>query len=187
MTNGNGGNGRDERFQSLYQKYYRRMVRYFMRVFRLSEEDAEDLTQEAFARFHKAMDEYRGDAEWAFFEIIAQRTAYNRFRARNTARRNGKAVDVDDPKVRPQLPSTQAPDYAELEEKANQRKSLYHEIATLPEGQRQCIQLWLDDLQYDEIARVLNITLDAVRSRLRDARKLLRTRLGSNTFPEDEQ
>ena len=42
-------------------------------------------------------------------------------------------------------------------------------IAQLPAGQRQCIQLWLEDFSYIEIGKALRISLDAVRSRLRGA------------------
>src|SRR4051812_27641443 len=86
---------RHDRFRSLYQKYYWRIVKFYVRSFRLRQEDAEELAQDAFLRFYQAMDEYRGDAEWAFFETIARNVAYNRIRAQNTAKRSGTKVDLD--------------------------------------------------------------------------------------------
>lgn len=186
MTKGNG-DGRDEQFKSLYQKYYLRMVRYYMRVFHLSQEDAEELTQEAFLRFYDAMAEYRGEAEWAFFEAVARNTAYNRFRAMKTAKRNGRMVDIDDPNFRKEEPpAREEPDYAERQQQALRSKQLHDAIAQLPAGQRQCIQLWLDEFSYEDIARVLRMTVDAVKSRVRDAKRLLRTRVGDHGLPEDE-
>ncbi|HJQ39140.1 MAG TPA: sigma factor, partial [Thermoanaerobaculia bacterium] len=88
---------RDERFKTLYQKYYRRVVRFYVRAFRFAEEDAEELAQEAFLRFYEAMDEYRGDAEWAFFESIARNVAFNKIRWGKTQKRNARTVDIDDP------------------------------------------------------------------------------------------
>jgi RNA polymerase sigma-70 factor (ECF subfamily) len=173
--------GRDERFRALYQKYFRRMVKYYMRVFHLAPEDAEELAQEAFVRFYEAMDEYRGEAEWAFFETIARRLAYNRVRSHQTLRRNADYVDLEHPKA--VAAGHAAPQYS-----AFQKKMMHDAIAALVTGQRQCVQLWLDGFTYDEIARALRTTAEGVRSRLRDARKLLRARLGDGvTFPEEEE
>src|SRR5438477_12838919 len=86
---------KEERFKSLYQKHYRRMVRFFLQAFHLSEEDAQDLAQDAFIRFYEAMDEYRGDAEWAFFETVARNVAYNKIRSQKTAKRSANTVPID--------------------------------------------------------------------------------------------
>jgi len=183
-----GASDRNDRFKLLYQKYYWRIVRFYVRAFRFSEEDGEELAQEAFIRFYEAMDEYRGDAEWAFFETIARNVAYNRIRGQKTKKRSVRTVDIDDPEVgRHEPPTLAGPDYAEREEAASRRKRVYDAIAELPPGQRECLQLWLDDFKYDEIATALRISMDAVKSRLRDAKKLLRARLGDEgTLPEDE-
>ena len=186
MVSRNGGD-RDERFRSLYQRHYWRMVRYFMRAFRLSQEDAEELSQEAFLRFYEAMDEYRGDAEWAFFETIAVRVALNRIRSRNTLKRRAMMVDIDDPNERFEPAADPEPDYAERQEKAVRLRLLHDAIAGLSPAQRQCVQLQLDGFKFHEIARSLRISIDAVKSRLRDARKALRAKLGDDSaLPEDE-
>ena len=179
---------KDDRFRSLYQKYYWRVVRFYVRSFRLPEEDAQDLAQDAFLRFYEALDEYRGDAEWAFFETIARNVAYNRIRSQKTAKRSAKMVDIDDPDFTHQPAAPAVPDYAQREEEALRNKRLYDAIAELPHGQRECIQLRLDDFKYDEIAKFLGLTLDAVKSRLRDAKKILRARLGDDhALPEEEE
>ncbi|HEX8251922.1 MAG TPA: sigma-70 family RNA polymerase sigma factor [Thermoanaerobaculia bacterium] len=182
-----GGRGRDhELFTELYARYYRRMLRFFMHGFRLPAEDAHDLVQDTFVRFYESMDEYRGDAEWALLELIGRNVALNRIRALGTAKRNAKTVDIDDPKAFDEPAALPEPDYAEREELASQRKRLHDAIASLPAGQRQCMQLWLEDFKYDEIARTLRITLDAVRSRLRDARRELQSRIGL-VLPEEKE
>ena len=63
------------------------------------------------------------------------------------------------------------------EEEAFRRKRLHDAIAELPEAQRQSLQLWLDGFKYKEISSVLGISTEAVKSRLRDARGHLRSRL----------
>ncbi len=180
---------RDERFKTLYQKYYRRVVRFYVRAFRFAEEDAEELAQEAFLRFYEAMDEYRGDAEWAFFESIARNVAFNKIRWGKTQKRNARTVDIDDPELtRNEPPAPEEPDYAERQEAALRRKRLYDAISSLSPAQRECVQLWLDDFKYDEIARALRTSMDAVKSRLRDAKRILRARLGGDAMlPEDEE
>ena len=185
MSIGNASE-RDERFKVLYQKYYRRVVRFYVRAFRFAEEDAEELAQDAFLRFYEAMDDYRGDAEWAFFESIARNVAYNRIRWGKTQKRNMKTVDIDDPEVAYNEPhAPQEPDYADRQEAALRRKQLYDAISELPPGQRECVQLWLDDFKYDEIAKALRTSMDAVKSRLRDAKRLLRAKLGEEmALPE---
>jgi RNA polymerase sigma-70 factor, ECF subfamily len=178
----------DDRFQSLYRKYYKRMVRFYVGSFRVSEEDAEELTQDAFFRFLEAMDEYRGDAEWAYLEAIARNVAYNRIRSQKTAKRGADTVDINDRNATPEPVAPAEPDYAQREEAALRSKHLREAIAELPDGSRECIRLWLNDFKYDEIAKFLGITLDAVKSRLRDAKKILRARLGAkNALPEDEE
>lgn len=174
---------REERFATLYRKYWRRIVRFFMTAFRVTEQDAEELTQETFMRFLQALDEYRGDAEWAFLEKTARNVAYNRVRSVNAIKRGGgmKPVEIDDPQqfgAEPVAP--EEPDYAERQYRALQRKRLYDAIAALPRGQRQCLQLWLDGFQYNDIGTSLRISQDAVKSRIRDAKRGLRDRLGDD-------
>jgi RNA polymerase sigma factor (sigma-70 family) len=179
---------RDDRFRAYYQKYYRRIVRFYVTAFRFTEVDAEDLAQEAFARFYEAMDEYRGDAEWAFFETVARNVAYNRIRSTKTLKRNAKTVDLDNPEVfRNEPQAAPVPDYAERQHAELQRKQMYDAIAELPAGQREALRLWLDGFKYDGIARALRISMDAVKSRIRDAKRVLRARLGDGVLPEDEE
>lgn len=182
MTDRNGCN---ERFRALYQKYYWRIVRFLMRAFRLPQEDAEELAQDVFVRVFRTIEDYRGDAEWAFLEVTARNLGLNRVRGLNTQKRKGDKVELDDPLLHFEPAAPEGPDYAERESAAHQRKRLHDGIAELPEGQRQCMQLYIDDFSYDEIARTLRISTDAVKSRLRDAKKVLRARLGDLELPED--
>lgn len=182
----NGRSSNEERFQALFRKYHRSIVRYFIRAFRVTEEDAEDLAQDTFTRCFQAIDDYRGDAEWAFLEMIALNVGRNRVRGLNTHKRKGETLAIDDPNEAYEPVAPPGPDYAELEEAELKLKRLHAAIAELPPGQRQAVQLYLDDFTYEEIRKVLQISTDAVKSRLRDAKKLLRARLGDVDLPEDE-
>lgn len=183
----NQGGGDHELFRSLYGRHYARMLRYFRRVFRVSDADAEELAQESFLRFYRAMHEYRGEAEWALLETIARNVGFNRVRSQATIKRgavrpeslNGAESSRRDPAAAQTHPVDRM---ITAERTAHLRQA----IAELPKGQRQCVQLRLQDLSYDEIARMLKISVDAVKSRLRDATRQLRERLGDEgALPEE--
>jgi RNA polymerase sigma factor (sigma-70 family) len=180
---------RDDLFKRLYDKYYRRMIRFYVVVFRLQEADAEELAQEAFLKFYDAMEEYRGEAEWAFFESTARNLALNRIRSQSTIKRGAiRPVDLDDPLVKKLEPSVPPVDFAERQQHQMRLKRMRDAIAQLSPGQRQCIQHWLQDRSYEQIAKLLHTSVDAVKARLRDARRALRERLGAEgELPGDER
>jgi RNA polymerase sigma-70 factor (ECF subfamily) len=182
-------NERHERFGSMYARYRRSVINFFVRGFHVGEEDAKDLTQETFTRFYEALDEYRGDAKWAYLEMIARRVGINHVRSLSTAKRRAKMVNIDDQETfTAELVAQEGPDYAEREHLELRLTALRDAIASLPPGQRQCVQLLLTDMKYHEIAKALRISLDAVRSRIRDAKRLLRERLGATVaLPEDDE
>jgi RNA polymerase sigma-70 factor (ECF subfamily) len=186
MTMRNGGG--DDLFRSMYNRYYARMLRYFRRVFHVSVEDAQELTQDSFVRFYRTLAEYRGEAEWALLEKIAQSVGCNRVRSLNTIKRGAvKPESLDDLDHPDNHPKSDALDPVDRMIAAERKTRLRQEIARLPRGQRQCLQLSLEDLSYEEIARVLRVSLDAVKSRIRDAKRVLRERLGDEEMlPEDE-
>lgn len=179
-----GGGSRDERFETLYRKYYGRVYKFFRHF--AGDDEAQDLAQETYKRIYETFAQYRGEAEWAFIETTARNVLLNSIRARKTAKRNAPIVDIDGPGFDHDPPAPPQPDLAERQEAELRKASLWAAIAELPEGQRQCMELWLGDTKYEAIARTLGISVDAVKSRLRDARKALRTRLGES-LPEDEE
>jgi RNA polymerase sigma factor (sigma-70 family) len=183
---------RDDLIEYLYRKHYARVYRFYT-AHRLADDEAHDLAQDVFLRAYQARHLYRAEAEWAFLQKIALRVLLNRVRAQKTKKRNADVVDINDPQVSERLSAPAGPDYAEREEDARRRKRLYQAIAGLPKGQRECVELWLAEREYSEIQTALGITLDAVKSRIRDAKKLLQERLGDDSIvwpatpPEDER
>lgn len=175
---------RDDRFEALYRKYFGRIYRYYRRC-GVGDDEAQDLGQEVFKRFYEAMDRYRGEAEWAFLETTALNVLRNYVRARKTAKRTANVVDLDDPDFSDEPAASPAPDYAERQQEAIRSQRLHEAIGELSPGQRQCMKLWLDDLQYNEIADALRISVDAVKSRLRDAKRILSARVGDKLPEED--
>jgi RNA polymerase sigma factor (sigma-70 family) len=185
MTTAWNDGGTEGGFEGIYRKYYGRVWRYY-RACRVSDDEAHDLAQDAFKRFYERMKQLRGEEPWPFLQSIARSVLLNKLRDQKTAKRSGKIVEIDDPEVT-ELAAPEELDYAERQEQEVRRNSLYQAAAELPEGQKQCLGLWLAGFKYEEIAAVLAITVDAVKSRLRDAKKQLRARLGVDTLSEDEQ
>ena len=181
-----GGEG-NELFESLYKRYYARMLRYFRRVFRVSEADAQELTQDSFVRFFRTMGEYRAEAEWALLETIARNVGYNRVRSVNTVKRGKvRPESLDDGEsVKDAIDPTGVHPIDTMIETERLRR-LRQAITELPSGQRQCLQLWLEDLSSEEISRALRISVVAVKSRIRDAKRALREHLGDEgALPEE--
>lgn len=177
---------RDDTFDSLYRRFYKRMIRFFMQ-FRVSEEDAQDLTSETFMRMYRSLREYRGDAEWAYLEAIARNVLYNNVRARTTQKRGAPTESLSDQVVE-RADLTNNPDYVAMMARREQQKRLYATIRELPARQRESIRLWLLGYTYEESARVLRTSADAVKSAIRDGKKALHAKLGEATgLPEEDQ
>ena len=187
METRNGGGSRTEIFSGMYERHYPRVVR-FLASYRVPQDDARDLAQEVFVRFYERLEQYRGEAEWAFLQKIARNLLSNWWRNRSALKRTAHLVDLDDAEaLRGARQDAEQPEHLET---ARNRKQLYDAIASLSPAQQQALHLWLDGYTYEEIAVVLRTTVDAVKSRLRDARKTLQARLGDQAtalLPEDER
>lgn len=166
---------RDQHFQAMFDRHYPRMFRFFRGY--VGHEDAHDLAQEVFLRIYAKFEQYRGDAEWGFLQRVGQNLLINWWRDRSAAKRKGIMVHLDDPESVASLPESPAVDHAEDEQRALRLKRLEEAIRALPVGQQQVIRLQLADLKYEEIASTLRISMDAVKSRRRDAVKFLKARL----------
>lgn len=102
----------------------------------------------------------------------------NRIRAINTQKRSARLVEIDDPELVIDPPAPAEPAYEDREETARRRKLLENALRGLTKAQQDCFLLWMKGLSYDQIQTTLGITLDAVKSRIRDAKRYLRERLG---------
>jgi RNA polymerase sigma-70 factor (ECF subfamily) len=171
----------DERFETVYRKHYARVWRYF-RSNSISDDEAHDLSQDAFKRLYERMDQIRNDDAWPFLATIAKTILLNRVRARLTQKRNAPMVEIDDPELLFAEPAAPAePDYADRQANETLWVRVRTAVASLPSGQRACLRLWIEGFQYNEIAKTLGISIDAVKSRLRDAKRDLREQLGEKS------
>jgi RNA polymerase sigma factor (sigma-70 family) len=173
---------RDAEFETLYRRHYARVYRFY-RLQRVPDDVAHDLAQDVFTRAYRSFDHYR-DGGWSFFETIARNVLYNWLRSQKAVKRNGVNVHLDDPDFAQQIAAPPSPDYADRDEAARNWKRFREAIAELPPGQRQCLELQADGLKYHQIAERMGITIDAVKTRLKDAKKRLRQKLGDIAWPD---
>jgi RNA polymerase sigma-70 factor (ECF subfamily) len=171
-----GGPADDARFESVYRQYYARVWRNYRRN-GISDDESHDLAQDAFHRLYERMGEIRGPDVWPFLKSIAHTVLLNYIRARHALKRSAKLVEIDDPETHEELPRTPEPDHAGQEQMTLRRTGLYREIDVLPEGQKQVVLLQLQGQSYEEMAATLRISMDAVKSRRRDALRQLKSRL----------
>ncbi|HYR29016.1 MAG TPA: RNA polymerase sigma factor [Thermoanaerobaculia bacterium] len=180
---------RDAEYEELYRKHYARTFRFYVQQFRLAHDLANDLAQETFIRIYRSMDTYR-DGGWSFVETIARNVLYNYQRAQRAGKRYGRTLDLDDPDTTHDIAAPHQPDFADRDASARNWRRLRQAIAGLPDTQRPVIELQLQGLKYEEIAARMSITLDAVKTRRKEALKRLRRELGdvevSAILPEED-
>lgn len=134
-----------------------------------NDQDAEDVVQDACVRALKYVDTLRGSEAKSWFLTIVRRTFYDWSRANRPSelvRDGGAAIDmaVDDVAVGPEQAALRGAD----------SRALASAVANLPLGYREVLLLReMEDLSYKEIARIADIPIGTVMSRLARARALL--------------
>lgn len=138
-----------------------------------------DLTQDTFVRAFGAWNEFRGDSQvFTWLYRITLNLCHNH--QKKTRRRNSSEVQVVDapgedgsseafplPDARP-LP-------AQLVESSEMRLRLQAALRELPENYRTVVVLRdIEGLSYEEIARITDSSLEAIKSRLFRARNMIR-------------
>jgi RNA polymerase sigma-70 factor (ECF subfamily) len=174
---------RDAAFEELYRRFYPRLVGYLIHSFHFSRDEAADVAQDAFLRVFESLDQYRAEAKWAFVQSVAKNVALNKFRARYALKRSSSIEAIDTEAVRL---SSSIPDKistpVQRAEAHEMKERLTAAIDALPPATRSVLILRLEDLSYAEIATRLDITVSAVKSRVRAARVRLREQLALDPF-----
>lgn len=158
--------------------YERRIFNVALRLAGNSD-DAADLTQETFLRAFRAWGKFRGDSAtytWLYRILVN----LNKDRIGREVRRRDRESSLDTGGVEsgPMVIEDSGDTPIREAERHEARGVLSEAIRDLPDGYRECVVLRdLEGLSYDEIAQVMEITVEAVRSRLARARQQLRQRL----------
>lgn len=130
---------------------------------------AEDAAQEAFLKAWRALDRFHGGAAlstWLY--AIARNTALSH--REQAARRAMFSLDaIGEPAAAAAAAAAAAPPGA-----GDPEQELWNLVAALPEPYRRVIVLFhMEGKSYEEVARMLNLPLNTVRTHLHRARKLL--------------
>lgn len=152
-------------FSELVRRYQDRIYRFLVRMTR-SPEDARELTQETFLSAYQAMARWRPDARWSTWLFrIARNQALDRLRRA----RHVEFVALDEA-LHEQLPADTPTPEAALQ--ARQRiAALEGALARLSVEHREILLLRdIEDMPYEDIAEVLDISLGTVKSRIARAR-----------------
>jgi RNA polymerase sigma-70 factor (ECF subfamily) len=180
---------REESFRLLFDRFYGPLFRFFEhRGF--SREECQDLIQETFLRVYRSIDAFRGEARWEHWLFrIAANTASKAWRHRAAAKRAGGVVSWDGTDMEDLSPaaaggslrgaaaSTQLRQLLDNE----RRELLTQALDGLPAQMRRCVRLrMLQDLDYREIAEILQISPSTVKVQLFKARKRLQMELGGS-------
>jgi len=146
-------------------------------------EDASDLAQEAFLRAFVSLRDFRGDCA---FSTWLYRITFNVCRDEARRRRRHPAVSLDEPvtsvdgEVTPRQFVASSGDPVEEVEAREVRDAIWEGIRALsPEFRAVLVLRDIEGLAYEEIARVLDISLGTVKSRLNRARNALKARFAS--------
>lgn len=179
-------NGDSAAYNEMVERYWDRI---FARVHNLlkNKQDAEEVTQDAFIRAHRGLENFRGDASFStWLYQIATNLAHNRywywFR-----RKRDYSVSLEQPlsddgtltleNVMPcdgESPAEAAVTHEFVDRVAECMKGLnekHHEVLMLRN---------IKNLSYDEIAEQLKISVGTVKSRIARARESLRDLMGSD-------
>ena len=140
-----------------------------------TDSDAEDIAQQVFIRVWKSATRYTPSAKfttWLF--KITRNLVFNEFRRRK--RHPSTPIETADYVLQTPDASSPAPDAALLD--AELQAAIQRAIDSLPEVQRMAVVLRrYEELSYEEIAEVLDISVPALKSVLFRARVDLRLKL----------
>ena len=141
-----------------------------------SEHDADDVVQEAYLRAMRHFAGFRGDQARPWLLQIVRNTCFSWLRENRPAEL--MAIDDDDPRIEGAAPEADEP--PNVAQRHADREQINRAIAALPAAFREVLVLReIEDLSYKEIARIVDIPLGTVMSRLSRARALLQRALQS--------
>ena len=166
--------GDAEAFRQLVEAYQTPAYRLAARM--CGPDSAEDVTQEAFLAAWRALPEFRGDCRFStWLYRLVSNAAIDCLRREKKHRDTG---DVDDLELPDGGPSLQ-----EQAERSDTRDAVRRALDSLSPEHRQVLLLrFMQELDYGEIAQVLDISEGTVKSRINRAKSKLREVLAAGNF-----
>ena len=187
---------RHDQLADLFETYAP-AIRHFFSRRGFSPEDCRDLTQDTFLKAHQGLGTFREQADLRTWLLaIAANVWKNDLRSRQAAKRAAvKTVSLDDTVVEAAPPEDapasvgprQPPSPLQTVLKQEGRRRLRAAIDELPPRMRQCVLLRVErGLKYREVAAILQVSVDTVKTQLHQARQRLREALGDEWLQDDD-
>ena len=155
-------------FNKIVDKYKDRLLNMILRMLS-SREEAEDIVQETFCRVYQHRNSFDFQhclSTWIY--TIALNLGRNELRKRKRV----KFTDIFD------MQGKESEISVEMELPSNLPKAIETAMASIPEKYRIAFVLRdIEELPYEEVAKVMNIPLGTVKSRVNRARLMLREKL----------
>jgi RNA polymerase sigma-70 factor (ECF subfamily) len=146
-----------------------------------NDHDAQDVVQESFVRALRYLASFRGDSARAWLLQIVRHTCYSWLKE-NRPVEHVVLDDSDD--AWQDIPAPDADEPHSIAIRKADRLQINEAIAALPVAYREVLVLReLEDLSYNDIARIADIPLGTVMSRLARARGLMREALMPSARP----
>lgn len=169
--------GSRDAFEELFARYHRKVIHFAYRMTG-DQARAEEAAQETFLRIARAAFTWEPKARFTtWMYTVARRTTLNFLRDDKDDRDKvpilpGEEADDGSPAI--QLPGPAALNPEEMAWSAEIQERFVAALQKLPEGYRSAFVLNRGDgLSYEEVAAVLGITVQAVKSRIFRAREML--------------
>lgn len=159
-------------FRSLTERHYNSVYRLSKSILK-SSEDAEDATQEIFVRGYQALAQFSGRGAFgAWLRRMTVNHCLNRVQSA-AARTSAKSFSLD--LMADTLPASHDSDPEERLLRSEAQARIRIELNELPPAQRAALGLrLLDGLSYEEIAEIMGVPVNSVRSWLHRGRARLR-------------
>ena len=171
--------GEDEEFAELVERQWRFVFRVAYAVL-LNSHDAEDAVQETFLKLYRNRGWHKMENERAFLARVAWRVAVDR---RSSSGRTSVPGTSESPSAMDDARSLE-PSPEEVLIMADDHALIHSMIDALPEELRLPLVLSSDDeLNSNQIGRILGVPEGTVRTRLQRARQLLRQKLAALRQP----
>ena len=174
----------DLQFRTYYQACFPQVYGFFLKR-GFSQEDALELAQETFLRVYKNRTRFKGSNEASFrswLKTIVETTWKNKLRAESAFKRDAVTVPLDFV-----MDQKKMDDPDPLDGMINNQRvaRLRKAVEKLPPKMRDCLIFRIHhQLKYSEIAKVMHISLPAVKTLLFKAREQLTEDLGHE--PDEE-
>ncbi len=170
------GEGDEQAFEELISRHQQAVIGTVAKMLGNTSE-AEDIAQQVFIRIWKSAPRYQPKAKFTtFLFTITRNLVFNESRRRSRKKEYSMEEREDDFHLQSPDSETASPDEALLH--GELQKAVDKAINDLPEKQRMAVILRrYENMPYDEIGKVLELSISAVKSQLFRARHALRDSL----------